>query len=85
MVKCLGIKRLDFVGRDGVEVKGYTLWFCDPMPSSSAWMGVEVFHEFLCDEQVVQMGLDLPSLPGCDVEVVYGRKGRIEAVRPVVR
>ena len=80
MVKCLGIKRVDFTNDNGVVIQGYNFWFEDTVPSSAGWVGSEVYKKFLNDDAVASHGWKLEELVGHQVEVVYGRKDKIESI-----
>lgn len=82
MVKCLGIKRLDFTDDNGKQIQGYTFWFSDT-DASVGWYGSEVYKKFLNDAAVKDLGIDLMGLPGHDVKVEYGRKDRITSIEIV--
>ena len=80
MLKCLGIKRVDFTNDNGEVIKGYNFWFSDSVPSGFGWVGCEVYKKFLNDEVVAGLGLKIEDVVGHEVSVVYGRKDRVESI-----
>ena len=82
MLKCLGIKRVDFTNDNGEVIKGYNFWFADSVPSSG-WVGCEVYKKFLNDEAVAGLGVKIEDIVGHEVAVVYGRKDRLESITVV--
>lgn len=82
MVKCLGIKRIDFTNDNGEVIQGYNFWFSDDN-APFGWYGAEVYKKFLSDQAVKDLGIELAGLPGHAVKVLFGRKDKILSIEIV--
>ena len=81
MCMVAGVRRVDFVGKDGKAVKGRTFYLSKAIAANQG-EGVEFDKAFFSDERLAAMSYQ-PAI-GDQVEVLYNRFGRIYLLRPVV-
>ena len=77
-MRVLGIKRIDFTDNSGRAVKGLRFYASQPMVPSRG-EGVEVISEFIGQEKMEAMGIQLEL--GMDIELNYNKRGRLIGIR----
>lgn len=78
-MKIVGYQRADFTAKDGTEVKGCSV-YTEQVLSGKDVLGVKTDRFFLSDKKMKTMGLDLPSLVGKEVHILYNRFGKPESI-----
>lgn len=76
-MKVLGFRRVDFAGKDGKQITGYSV-FCSELIKPEFGAGVSVEKVFLSDRRLGQMGY-MPCI-GDDLQVNYNRYGKLSSV-----
>lgn len=83
MIKVIGIRRLDYVNKEGRAVKGYNFFFAEDVEKV---IGVASFNSFLSDDlvQPILMRVGEPAnLVGKEVDLIYNRYGRLSVMKIV--
>lgn len=81
MCMVAGVRRVDFVGKDGKAVKGRTFYLSKAIAANQG-EGVEFEKAFFSDDRLTSMSYK-PAV-GDAVEVLYNRFGKAYLLRPVV-
>lgn len=76
----LGYRRADFSGRDKQLVKGCNVYIGDEITHGGTGLAVE--RLYISDNRASNMGVDLESLVGKNINVLYDRHGRVASISP---
>lgn len=76
-----GIRKVDFLDKEGKAVKGATLYLTKPIDAKMG-AGVEFEKAFFSEDRLAAMTYK-PEV-GDQVEVLYNRRGKIYLLRPTV-
>lgn len=74
----LGYRRADFSGRDKQMVKGCNVYIGDEIVHDGTGLAVE--RLYISDNRASSMGVNLESLVGKNVTVLYDRRGRVASI-----
>lgn len=76
-MKVVGYRRVDFVGNDGKQIAGYSV-FCAENIKPDFGAGCAVDKIFLSDRRLAQMGY-MPCIDD-ELQVSYNKYGKLDSV-----
>ena len=80
-MKIIGYVRSDFVSKkDGKKVEGYATFISEPIPAEADGGGVRVEEVYLSLAKLDSLSMDLPSLLGHEVSLLYNKYGTVARI-----
>ncbi len=74
---CIGYKKVSFKAQDGSDILGYNIYLTEELVGNNC-IGQSCEKIFISSNKLNKLGLDVNSIYGSTVRVLYNRYGKIE-------
>lgn len=81
-MQCIGFRKSDFTTKDGTEIKGYNVYFIEPIVNDNG-QGMAAERIYLSESKISKMGINLEDLLNEKVALSYNRWGKVENITPL--
>ena len=78
-MQCVGYRKSDFTTKDGSEIKGFNVYFVEPIVNDNG-TGMAAERIYLSEAKLSKMGIDLDDLLNKKVTMSYNRWGKVENI-----
>ena len=75
-MKIIGIKQLEFTGKDGTKVKGYTVFYSEPIEKDGKGFAAEKF--FISEKKRKDLETDFEV--GDEITLLYNKYGKVAQI-----